>query len=675
MSMNSRDMTQGGQVIKYMISMFIQITNIVANWSFILGLMSFGLYMFFTTKLDHFKHGMMFFYVKYILPFTAALRKNDDVFEKIYQFDWTNAQGQTFTLSRTYAEILDDKYFLYCAHVIKMNAFWALGLGLLVFFGVMLLVMQFLGKKGQSQRTNDKIGGRYLAKSIDEVNKILKKRNLLSHLKIGKLHLVKGSEVQNIALHGTVGTGKSTAINSFLNDVRARGQISIIYDKGNTFIPLWYRQGKDVILNPMDERCPNWDLWEECQDKADLENFATSLLPAEKAGSDPFWILSARNLFVATAEMMCQEPDRSMRKLLNSLLSISIVDLREYLADTDARNLVEGSIEKTAITIRTVLASYVKALRLCQDLDRNKGEKFSIRDWILNADNSDAWIFLSSDGRLHESLKPLLTAWLNTAMLNVLALKPSFERRIWTLLDELNSLHKLPMILEYMSEARKYGGVTLLGLQNYAQLEDTYGKDRAKAIWDLVNTVGYFRAPSGEIAMWVQEQLGEIRHNKFRDQYSYGVDTIRDGVNFSKEETNEKIVNYSDIQALNDLECYVSLLGDLPIVKVKLERKEYPVIAESKIERNIRFDEMVEEQLSDLENQSVNALASLALKRTRNTNNNSGQEVEYPVKNAFVPQSLDKAEAVEIGQEHSEDKYNDVNNNLRRKEDEFEPEV
>ncbi|WP_314723300.1 type IV secretion system DNA-binding domain-containing protein, partial [Haemophilus pittmaniae] len=84
-----------------------------------------------------------------------------------------------------------------------------------------------------------------------------------------------------------------------------------------------------------------------------------------------------------------------------------------------------------------------------------------------------------------------------------------------------------------------------------------------------------------------QSELGEIRQKKFKDQYSYGVDTIRDGVNFSKDEQDENIVSYSDIQRLDDLQCYVVLKGDLPVAKVNLTRKDYKKIAEGKIERDL----------------------------------------------------------------------------------------
>ncbi|WP_371694991.1 type IV conjugative transfer system coupling protein TraD [Pasteurella multocida] len=623
MSFNAKNMTQGGQVIKYMIGMFMQITNIVMSWSFILSIVAFFGYIFAVMKLVYIKHAFVYMYVKYIIFNISNSLNKANKLDRIYQFEWETSKGEVFTVTRTYADILKDDYFIKCFEMLKWNSFWALGVAILVFFVVMSIVLWYLGRQGQKQRQNDQVGGRYLAQSVNEVNSILKREKKYSDLTIGDLHIVKNSEIQNIGLHGTVGTGKSTVINNFLMQNRERNGRAIIYDKGNTFVQLFYREGKDILLNPLDSRCPNWDLWEECKDRTDLENFAQPFMPETK-GADPFWVLSARNLFVTTAELMRKDADKSIKKLLNNLLAISLDDLRKYLDGEDAANLVDGSIEKTAMTIRSVLAAYVRALRLCQGLDNNNGQKFSIKEWILNADD-DAWIFLSSDGRVHESIKPLITAWLNVAMQNVLALKPDLNRRVWTILDELNSLHKLPLLLEYLSEARKFGGVTLIGLQSFSQLQHNYGNDAAKAIWDLLNTTVYFRAPSGELAQWVQEQLGEIRHFKFRDQYSYGVDTIRDGVNFSKEETREHIVSYSDIQNLNDLECYVSLLGDIPVVKVKLKRKEYPIIADSRLERSLTvLDPKIDEELNRIDMFSKRAEEIISRKINGSNDNHTG---------------------------------------------------
>ena len=60
MSLDTRNITQGGQVIKYMIGMFIQITNIVVYWSLLPALGSFFIYLFSVMKWVHIKHGAVY---------------------------------------------------------------------------------------------------------------------------------------------------------------------------------------------------------------------------------------------------------------------------------------------------------------------------------------------------------------------------------------------------------------------------------------------------------------------------------------------------------------------------------------------------------------------------------------------------------------------------------------
>ncbi|HGJ5890421.1 MAG TPA: type IV secretion system DNA-binding domain-containing protein, partial [Arsenophonus apicola] len=130
------------------------------------------------------------------------------------------------------------------------------------------------------------------------------------------------------------------------------------------------------------------------------------------------------------------------------------------------------------------------------------------------------------------------------------------------------------------------------------------------------------------VAEWVQKELGETRLLKFRDQYSYGVDTIRDGVNFSKEDTREKIVSFSDIQNLDDLECFVSLRGNVPIVKLTLQHKQYETIAAGKIERDVAaiFDNQIEQELEKTGIESkAKAIASNTLNNDKKANTNTAE--------------------------------------------------
>ncbi|HGJ5922909.1 type IV secretion system DNA-binding domain-containing protein, partial [Arsenophonus apicola] len=173
-------------------------------------------------------------------------------------------------------------------------------------------------------------------------------------------------------------------------------------------------------------------------------------------------------------------------------------------------------------------------------------------------------------------------------------------------------------------------------------LEANYGAQEARAIWDLVNTTLYFRAPSGSVAEWVQKELGETRLLKFRDQYSYGVDTIRDGVNFSKEDTREKIVSFSDIQNLDDLECFVSLRGNVPIVKLTLQHKQYETVAAGKIERDVAaiFDNQIEQELekTGIENKLDKLL----------TNRDKKSTSSKPNEESNTPHAIDNSSPKEI---------------------------
>jgi len=520
-----------------------------------------------------------------------------------WTFHFERPSGEVVTFKHTAVQVMTDPYFIQMGQEVKNAAFYGWGIAAFTFVGTIMAITWYLGQKGKKQRDDEQTGGRDLVDSPQALNRLLKKAGVMSPLHICGLHILRDSEMQNFGLHGTVGTGKSTALNSLLKQLRARGDRVIIYDKGNNFIPLFYRQDKDKILNPFDARCAPWDLWEECRTVADFENFATTLLPDSNGGGDPFWVLSARALFVATARRMAREKDRSIGELLKKLMSISLAALREYLEGTDAANLVDGSIEKTAMTIRTILTTYVRALRYLQGLDQQGRQPFNIRDWLAteDADGDNPWIFVASDGLSHNAIKPLLSAWLYMTMTGILGLTASRSRRIWLVLDELPSLHRLPVLPDFCAEGRKFGGCTLVGVQNFPQLEEQFGTNFARSIWDLLNTRIFYRAPSGSVADWVQKELGERRHKKFEDAYSYGVDIIRDGVQFSKREVNEFLVSYSDVQSLNDLECYVTLPGDWPVVKMKMTREPMREIAAGRVDREVEdlFDPDLEETLAD----------------------------------------------------------------------------
>ena len=71
-------------------------------------------------------------------------------------------------------------------------------------------------------------------------------------------------ESSHIMLMGDTGSGKSSAIRQILRQVQERGETAIVYDPAMDFVGEFYDPERgDLILNPLDARCPYWSLTDE----------------------------------------------------------------------------------------------------------------------------------------------------------------------------------------------------------------------------------------------------------------------------------------------------------------------------------------------------------------------------------------------------------------------------
>ena len=590
MSLNTRDVTQGGQVAFMRLRMFLQINNILSYWLIIsFGILTVSI-LFFRVSTQNMMNGIIYWYATTIDPLHKYMGAPPKY--KIHYY------GRE--LLYTSKQILSDSYTVYCGQLLKSELIIAALSSLVIVFTAGVVFYFYLGLTGKKQSEDEVTGGRTLNSNPKKVARMMRKNGQASDIKIDDLPIKKDSEIQNFAMHGTVGSGKSTLMRKFLDQCRERGDMVIIYDKGCTFVEEYYQEGRDNILNPLDQRCVNWDLWEECETLPDLESAATTLIPMGSS-EDPFWQGSARTIFAEGAHRLRDHKGRSYNLFLRTLLAITLDKLREFLAGTPAANLVDGKIEKTAISIRSVLTNYVKAMRYLQGIER-RGKPFTIRQWMQNArdDGNNGWLFITSNQKHHESLKPLISMWLSIAANSLLSMGENRYRRVWFFYDEIPSLHKLPSLPFVIAEARKFGGCFALGFQSYSQLEEIYGNKFAEAMYDLLNTKYFFRSPSAAVAKFVEEDIGETVRKKFSEQTSFGADQVRDGISFGKDEERISIVSYTDVQMLEDLECFVTIPGNYPVVRMKLNFVKKKKIAEALPERDTMssLDPEVESEVS-----------------------------------------------------------------------------
>ena len=604
MTFKTGDITRGGQLALLRFRMFMQVNNALFYYLVLAWMVITAVVIYFRLDTDIFHNGVQYWWAQSLRSFSKIMQ-TPPMFEiwyqnRVYSFPW--------------AKVLVDPYVSWCGIRLRDEIVNCVIASSLFMGGLYVTVFFCLGRIGRGQSGDEVLGGRTF-ESLRVVARMLRQRGEASDMVIDGLPLKKDAEIQNFALHGTVGTGKSTLLDKKLDHIARRKQPAIIYDKGCTVVEKFYDPARgDIILNPLDKRCPFWDMWGECLNLPDFESMTETLIPMGNA-ADPFWQGSARTIFAEGAERMRDDKDRSYNKFLRTLLSVGLDKLRVFLEGTPAATLVDGSIEKTAISIRSVLTNYVKSMRYLQGTEGPDRPRFTIREWMHeNADKPrPAWLFITSNERYHESLKPLISMWLGMAATNLLSLEPSRRRRIWFLYDEIPSLHKLPSLPRVLAEGRKFGGCFVLGFQNYPQLEEAYGRDFARAIYDLLNTKYFFRSPSAEVAKHVATDLGETVRKRFSEQTSFGSEQVRDGISYGKDEERVLIKSYSDIQNLNDLECFVTLPGDYPVTRLKLKFKKRRMIADALVERDFTtsLDPEIELQLVAVESeerQSVQAL-------------------------------------------------------------------
>jgi len=585
MSFTPKYLTQGGQMTAYRLRMFVQVSNWIFHWMLLLFVVATGVLFWLTMPDDVLRNGFWYWAA---WPSHSLLGLSPRAAEATWDIIWHCGEGvQLCTIKLTPAQLLANPWMQEMGRQFMANLrFIATACGITASL-LWCLIAWYVGRIGKKESEDEFISGMTLTDQPKEVNRLLKKAGEKSDLQIGGLNMVKNAEVMNFLIHGTIGVGKSTLIRWLLDYIRRRGDRAIVYDSGGTFIETHYDERVDKILNAHDSRCENWVLWREARDVVDYENMTAALMPVE-GDSDPFWVSSSRTIFSDTAMQFASRPDRSIETFLKTCLSIDLKSLREFLKNTPSANLVEEKIEKTAISIRSVLTNYAKSLRYLQGLDKEGKPEFSIREWMTDAQYDSSWLFISTTARHRKAVRPLISMWLSLATLLLQSMGENSERRVWFIGDEIASLQKIPEFNETLAEARKFGGCFVLGIQNIPQLVHIYGREMAKAIFDLLNTRAYGRSPSAEVAKMVEEELGHQRRREAREQNSYGLDQVRDGISISKDKVNDPIVDYDQIMKMPNLRFYVRLPGEYPVVKLNLKYRKQKKYHPALIERDFR---------------------------------------------------------------------------------------
>jgi type IV secretory pathway TraG/TraD family ATPase VirD4 len=278
------------------------------------------------------------------------------------------------------------------------------------------------------------------------------------------MRVLARKEVQHFQIMGGTGVGKTQLIMQILRQIRERGDSAIVYDPACEYLQRFYdKERGDIVLNPLDERCPYWGPAHEMASNAEVDAIAASLYQPTTDAKDEFFHQTPAQIF---AHLLRKGPTPHQ--------------LAEWMASSDTLEKVgrwhgdlflhrpEGRPSEGG---RPCFARLVaKCFRLCQ-----RRIRLTVPGMLghgLRIAKLDLYYVRPPE---RETLRPLHSLWIDLLLMRLLSALQPGQKSVWLVLDELTSLQKLPIAI---TENRKSKNPLVLGFQGKAQLEVTYGQPR-----------------------------------------------------------------------------------------------------------------------------------------------------------------------------------------------------
>lgn len=559
-----KTIAEGGQIWAHRVRMLRQVIKIAILSSLTIGVIFCAYKMALTPKVYY--QAAWYYGKAHLLGIVdSQISVSCDFWEKIEHHRYS---GPTIEVKREKLKKTCEQKLVFLWTITKKNLLNTISFAFKVFF---ILIVFFLAKGIWSRRKQHVTGQKKISPYRLALHLLL--RSKASPFRLGSMPLVKASETRHILISGGTGSGKTNCFHTLLPQIRKKGQRAIIVDTSGEFVSKYYREGKDILLNPFDKRGVPWHPWCECHESYDYKTLAQSFIPPSHREDENFWRKSAQEVFSSLLEIKSAE--KRISEVVNLLLYVPLLQLSKALQNTKAASFLDTNSEKTAGSIRAVAASFLECLEAIEDT----ATPFSIHDWVQH-ETDDSWLFLTSTIGQRASVIPLISAWFSTAMRKLLQMPPNVDRRLWFIADELPSLNRLKDLEVCLAESRKFGGCALLAFQSPAQLEMIYGRELTRIIVGNCATRIAFAEQDPETAIGISKTFGEKELRELQESISYGAHEMRDGINLSSHNKISPVVSTTEIQSLETNQAFVKVPGNLPITKIKLSYQKTPKICE-----------------------------------------------------------------------------------------------
>jgi hypothetical protein len=327
------------------------------------------------------------------------------------------------------------------------------------------------------------------------------------------------------------------AIRQLLRQVERRGESAIVYDPAMDFVGEFYSSARgDLILNPLDARCPYWGLGDEINREETATTIAAAFLP-EKEYEKEFFTNAPRRVL---AYLLKRNPQpRDLLRWMSDSEQIAFM-----VKGTPLAALLDPGAPAQKAGVISSLNMVADCLELLPEWEHTR-QTFSTSEWYTERKR---WVFLTSNPDYREKILPLHSVWLDLFILRMMGYcEDRAARPVWFVIDELASLNKLPQLHTAVTENRKYGNPVVMGFQGRSQLEKRYGQD-AEAILSQPATKVFFKTSEPRAAKWISEAIGEIEVERLKESRSMGM--LSSKKSYAMEIATKPLVMASEISGL-----------------------------------------------------------------------------------------------------------------------------
>jgi type IV secretory pathway TraG/TraD family ATPase VirD4 len=402
----------------------------------------------------------------------------------------------------------------------------------------------------------------------------LQQRYAGAPLLLAGVAIARRDETKHFKLIGTTGTGKSTAIAGLMEGALRRGDRAVIADPDGGYLARFHQRRRgDVLLNPFEPESVKWDPFAELGERWDIDQLASGLIPTSEDASGREWRGYARTFVTAVIRRCHATGERDPAELWRLLTVASSNELRPILAGTPAQPFLEPENARMFGSIRSVTASAVAAF---EHLAAQRGRPFSVRGWVHKGSGV---LFMPYRASQIAALRSIIATWMRLAIFEAMQ-GAGEDRRLWFVVDELDSLGAIDGLKDALARLRKFGGRCVLGFQSLAQVSSTYGSGEADTIVENCGNTLILRCAGSErggTSQFGSRLIGE--REVIRRQTSRGRDRElwlggrgqRRSTQVSEHWVTEAAVMASELEQLPDLTGYLKTASSKTWLRVSFQ--------------------------------------------------------------------------------------------------------